>query len=79
LIGGGGGSALRGIGGAVGAGRGGAAGGGGPPDGAVAQPASSAPDIIAIASARVVTRDEIVIVGKRMAAMIDPIRPEWTE
>jgi hypothetical protein len=45
----------------------------------VAQPATSAADIIAIASARVVTRDEIVIVGKRMAAMIDPIRPEWTE
>jgi hypothetical protein len=70
---------LRGIGGAVGTGGGGAGAGCTPLIGAVAQPASSAADTIAIASARMLTRDEIAIVDKRMAAMMGPIRPGWTE
>jgi hypothetical protein len=72
LIGGGGGSALRGIGGAAGGGGGGATGACGALVGAVAQPASSAANIIAIAAERIVARRALARIGMCMEAMIGP-------
>jgi hypothetical protein len=65
-MGGGGGSALRGIGGAVGGGGGAC----GTLVGAVAQPASSTVNTIASAMEGGLTRSEFARVGRSMAAMI---------
>ena len=75
MIGGGGGSALRGIGGAAGAGGGGAAGACGALVGTVTQPATSAANSAAIATQRAVTRREFSLVGKSMAAMVESDSP----
>jgi hypothetical protein len=66
-MGGGGGSALRGIGGAAG---GGGAGACGTLVGAVTQPPSSTANAIASATEGVSTRSQFARVGKSMAAMI---------
>jgi len=68
LIGGGGGSALRGSGGAAGGG-GGATGACGALVGAVAQPVSNAASVIAIATERIVAGRAFVRIGMCMEAM----------
>jgi len=69
LIGGGGGSALRGVGGAAGGGDG-TAGACGTLVGAVTQPASNVANTIASTTEGIFTRSEFARVGKSMAAMI---------